>query len=328
MAGGKVPVLHFYELGFHLFADISGVHAPRMEAAALRRIGQIGRRSGYGEELLLGSYDARERAHEADCIGVGWLREYLLYVSDLHYLSGVHDSDLLGHLGHYGDVMRYDYHGYPELPLEVPYNSQNPVLHNDIQCGCRFIRYYERWVACKGHGDHGPLPHTSAELVRIAIYTVHIQTDQFEELLHSFPCILLAYVLVRKNGLHYLVTHLIHRVKGVHGALKDDGNLLPADVLHLLIHLLLHLPELLVLEVECVLAPLGDEPVVELYAPADNTTVVGQQPRNGKRSGALATTALTDKAHRLSPVKGEGHSVNSLHATFVYLEIHLQILYF
>ena len=89
------------------------------------------------------------------------------------------------------------------------------------------------------------------------------------------------------DGLSDLVADAAHRVEGVHGALKDEGDATPAIGAHLGFA-----------EAQQVGAVVND--LATRDAPG-----LGQQAQQGQHGGRLAAAALADEGQRTTALQGE-----------------------
>ena len=112
------------------------------------------------------------------------------------------------------------------------------------------------------------------------------------------------------QGFADLTLHGEHRVQGGHGLLEDHGDLVAADVVHLLVG-----------AVENVFAVEGD-------AAAFNIAVAVQQLDNAHGGHALAGAGLTYNAQGFAGVQGIGHVVDGLDNALFRFEIGVKVLYF
>ncbi len=170
-------------------------------------------------------------------------------------------------------------HGHIRAILEGHDFLNNLVLHDNVQCRGRFIGDNQIRGAGEAHGDNGPLLHPAAVFMRIGFPPARVEANQPIQLLHLLPGFGLGYIIVGLNSLDDLVTHADDGVQGVHGRLKDHGNLLPADPPDLLIVL--------------------DEDIVPLEEnfPFHNHGIGGHKLHDSHGDGALAATRFPNEAH-------------------------------
>ncbi len=90
------------------------------------------------------------------------------------------------------------------------------MLDDDIEGGHRFVGDHQIGLEGQGQGDHGPLPHTAGELMRVVAQPVFRQPDQGEQL--DRPLSRRAAIVIPAIGenLLDLVTDPVDRIEGVH----------------------------------------------------------------------------------------------------------------
>ena len=91
-------------------------------------------------------------------------------VTALNNLARIHYVHSVGVAGYHPQVVGDDYKRDAEFAGQGLHQLQNLGLDRHIKGGCRFISDYEPGITAKGHGNHRPLPHTAAELVRVLAY--------------------------------------------------------------------------------------------------------------------------------------------------------------
>jgi hypothetical protein len=85
--------------------------------------------------------------------------------------AGIHDGHLVRDFRDHAEVVRDQYEGHAEPFPELFQERQDLRLDRDVQSGGGFVRKDEVGIARNGHGDHDPLPHSAAELMRIFLRT-------------------------------------------------------------------------------------------------------------------------------------------------------------
>ena len=84
-------------------------------------------------------------------------------------LAGIHDQDALANTGDHAEVVRNQHQSGIQLTVKPLQQIQYLRLHGDIERGGRFIGEQQAGVAGQRHGDHYPLAHAAAKLVRILL---------------------------------------------------------------------------------------------------------------------------------------------------------------
>ncbi|MPM17173.1 hypothetical protein SDC9_63561 [bioreactor metagenome] len=119
--------------------------------------------------------------------------------------------------------------------LQGLHKLQNLRLDGHVQGGGGLVGDEQLGLAGQGDGDHHPLAHTAGELVGILLQALVRLVDAHK--LQKFPGpvvgLLFALVGVQQDDLADLIADGIDRVEARHGVLKDDGNLVAADLPHL-----------------------------------------------------------------------------------------------
>src|SRR5512136_601186 len=192
------------------------------EPASLRRVDQVRGIAGYGRGHSSLSLDVGERSNQSLRVRVLRVREHFHRGRPLDNLACVHYRQQLAGLGQDGQVVGDDYHGELELTLQVLEKLKDLRLDHDIQSRRGLIAYDELRPAGKSHGDHDPLPHTPAELVRVLSDPVRVDTHELEQFFHSLQCNLFVYLFVKQYGLDDLIPDPLDRVQSVHRALEYD----------------------------------------------------------------------------------------------------------
>ena len=116
-----------------LFADFHTVSASGGKRAALGRIQQIGRRSGYGCQLLfVFQVKARYGFDQRPGIGMPWAVKNVRTLSLFHDHAGIHDRDILRQIRHNAQVMGDNDNGCIMLLLQILDDIQNLPLDSHI----------------------------------------------------------------------------------------------------------------------------------------------------------------------------------------------------
>src|SRR5690349_2367638 len=95
--------------------------ATRMEAATMRRIGEIGWASGYGLKpaIVILLFDTWNAAQQTGRVGVARLAEDVLRLTQLDNVAGIHDADPLAVLCNHAHVVRHQQHGQAQILLQL-----------------------------------------------------------------------------------------------------------------------------------------------------------------------------------------------------------------
>ena len=252
--------------------------------------------------------------HEALRVGMGELAlcEDGARRRQLHHLSAVHDGDVVGHLRDDAEVMGDEQDGRAVLALEVVHQLEDLRLNRDVQRGGRLVGDEQLRLAGQRHGDHHALAHAAGELVRILpgddlrVGDLHVG-EHLDDLL---PGLLLGEALVDDKRLGDLPLDGEHRVQAGHRLLEDDGDVVAADLLHLMDG-----------QGRQLLA-------VELDATAFNVAVAVEQLEHAHGGNALAGAGLADDAERLAGLHLIGDAVDRLDHAALGGKEGLQVIHF
>ena len=117
-------------------------------------------------------------------VRMDWPGEHVEGGPVLDQLPGVHDANRVGDLGDHRDVVGDVDDAHPQLRLDPLQLLEDLVLDDDVQRCSRLVGDDHLWAAGECHGDHGPLPHSAGELVRVAVEHLGREAHAPEELLH------------------------------------------------------------------------------------------------------------------------------------------------
>ncbi len=92
---------------------------------------------------------------------MGWRLKEVTLAGELHQAAGVHDRNPVDDLRDYGEIVRNEQHGQPELRTQIGEQLQDLRLNGDIQGGGGLVGDQQLRPVHDGHGDHHALPHTS-----------------------------------------------------------------------------------------------------------------------------------------------------------------------
>ena len=133
------------------------------------RCDQRRRAPGDRHELLVARrVQPRDRAQQPPRVRVLRAR-----VEDAHLVralddpAGVHDGDVVGHLGHHAEVVGDDHDRGVELALQPLDQLEDLRLHGHVERGRGLVGDQQLRVVGQRHGDHRALAHAAGELVRV-----------------------------------------------------------------------------------------------------------------------------------------------------------------
>ena len=165
------------------------------------------------------------------------LVEDFLSSTELDGTAGVHNHDLIGHIGDDAQVMGNHDNGVAVLLLHLLHELDNLSLNGNVQSRRGLVGNQDIGIAGKSHSDHDALTHTAGELVRILIDALLGlgNTNEVQKLGGALERLLFGVTTVQTKALAHLLTDLIDRVQGGHRILEDHRDIVTANVLHLLL---------------------------------------------------------------------------------------------
>ena len=138
--------------------------------------------------------------------------------------------------------MRDEEHAHAGVFLQARHQRQNLRLNRHIQRGGGFVGNQHARLADHGHGNHHALAHAARELVRVLVQALacrgHFNLLQRAQRLRTGCSGVQAQVQAHRLG--DLLAHRQHRVQAGHGFLKNHGDLVAAQLAHVLVAHLQH----------------------------------------------------------------------------------------
>ena len=221
--------------------------------------------------------------------------------------------------------MRDEHDAHAHLVAQLGEQLHDLRLGGHIQRGSRLVGNEQLRAAGERHGDHRPLAHAAADLVRVVVHApLGLGHAHLAQHVDRAPARLgLAHVLVEQDALRDLVTNGVHRAEGGHGLLEDHGDLFAPDVADLAPTGIERR------QVDGLIPPaaarLGPAAVVE-DLPADDATRPIHDLENGAGGDALAAAALAHYGQRAPAPDGKRRAVDRLDQPFHELEMGVQVL--
>ena len=165
------------------------------------------------------------------------LVEDFLSSTELDGTAGVHNHDLVGHVGDDAQVMGNHDDGVAVLLLHFLHELDNLSLNGNVQSRRGLVGNQDIGIAGKCHSDHDTLTHTAGELVRILIDALLGlgNTNEVQKLGGALERLLLGVATVQTKALAHLLADLIDRVQGGHRILEDHADLSSPDTFHLML---------------------------------------------------------------------------------------------
>ncbi len=223
--------------------------------------------------------------------------------------SCIHHHDVVTVLGHHAEIMGDQDDGRFELVLQPVDEVQDLGLNGHVQGSRGLVGNQEVRVQRKGHGDHGPLAHSAAELMRILPGPLLRPGDpnQLKEIDGLLDTLFLGGAPVGLEDLGDLIPNTVDGVEGRQGVLKDHADLGPPDVAHLLGR-----------KLQEVLAP-------EEHLAADPGLSLGDQTQHREEGHTLAGPGLAHDPQSLARGNEERDSVDCLYQAVLGWEVDLEI---
>src|SRR5450759_278084 len=158
----------------------------------------------------------------------------------LDNLAGIGNGDGLCHFGDDGKVVGNDENGHPQLLLKSAHQVKNLRLDGNIKRRRGFVRDQEVRVRRQCHGDHDPLTHAAAHLMRVLAEAPFGlgDADQVKHLDGTLLRLGVIDLLMQGNSFTDLIANRVDRIERCHGFRKDHGNLVATYHAHLFFMLL------------------------------------------------------------------------------------------
>ena len=192
--------------------------------------------------------------------------------------------------------------------LIVEQHLEHLRLHGHVEGSGGLVGDEQVGLARDGHGDHGPLPHASRELVRVHPGPLAGlgNADEVEQLDRPLEGLLLADALVDAGHLADLLADCVHRVERGEGVLEDHGDLLAP-----------HVATLVLGQREQVTALPQDLALGDIERRL--------QPEDRHSSHRLARARLAHDREHLARADVERHAIDRLHTPVVGVEAGPQV---
>ena len=204
------------------------VRAARGEAAALRRVDEVGRAAGDGlQPGVARLVDLRDRPQQGLGVGHAHVAEQRGGGRLLDDLPGVHDRDVVGPPGHDAEVVGDEDHRHVALALLAGQQVEDLRLHRHVERRGRLVGEQQLGAAGQGDGDHHALAHAARQLVGVLRQAPLGlgDADRPEQGHRVVPGRAAIDAEVVAQALGDLVADLEHRVERRHRVLEDHRHL-------------------------------------------------------------------------------------------------------
>ncbi len=184
-------------------------------------------------------------------------------------------------------------------------------MNRNVEGRGGFVGDEDIGVARERHGDHDALAHAAGELVRILVHALLGlgDTHEVEKLGSALERLGLGVAAMQAQALADLFTDLVDRVERSHRVLEDHGDIVAADVAHLVLG---HVEERLA--------------AIENAAAMDLARRHGDEAHDGHSRHGLTRTGLADDTERLAAIERVAHAVDRVHHAVLGMEVHLKVV--
>ena len=280
---------------------VVGVRGTRGEAVADREVPRRGHGPGDLVEASGAGLDREDCAQQAASVLVSRVREQFLGRRLLDDLTGVHDGDLVGHLGNKRQVVGDEDHCESQLLTQLVEQVDDLLLNGHVQSGGRFVSNDELRVTGQSHSDQNSLTLAAGKLVRVGLQgALGVQAHQLKEFLCAAGSATLG--------------QLLHLCLDEHGGIERGESIL-VDHCHLVAQ---KCTTLFRLHLQQVLAFIEDL--------TGDLCLRVNEAHNGQCRNGLTTSGLTDEAHGFAGTHLEGHVIDDIDIA-VALELDAQVLH-
>jgi len=153
-----------------------------------------------------------------------------------HDLPGIHDGGRIGPFSHDAHIVADEDQPHSGCLLQLSDKFKYLRLDGNIESRRRFVCDEELRLAGKRHGDHHPLAHAAAELMRICAEPVAWRGNaDLSQYIEGFlPGLVAGELPVETKSLGDLEANSHDRIERGHRLLKNHGDAVAAKFLHLL----------------------------------------------------------------------------------------------
>src|SRR5215831_4385233 len=218
-------------------AAVHAEGAPGVEPAAGGRADQVGREAlDRAQPLMLNRVHARHGAQQRPGVRVLWTAEDLLYRPLLHDLTGIHHDHSRAQSRNDPQVVRDHDDGRVQLLVQVTQQLQYLSLDRDVKRRGRLVGDQNRRLVGQAHGDHGALPHATAQLMRVVPHSLvgGRHAHLLEQLYGPGAGLFARQVTVCEHRLFDLESVLQNWIQGAQRILEDHRDVAAPDLTHVL----------------------------------------------------------------------------------------------
>ena len=239
----------------------------------------------------MGAFHGGYGPHQPTSVRMRRAREQLACLADLDQPAGVQNRDMVGDLGHHGQVVADVDGGHLVSTAQPAYGVQDAALRGDVQAGRRLVQHDQSRPAGEGHGQGNPLLLAAGNLVRVrgedraGILQARLGHHLREPV---------GVAAVDGEDLAQLGADLQHRVQRAARILRDVGDRPAAHFLQL------------------VLGQREDVLAVDQHLAAADREAALDQAEQGERDRGLARPRFAHQAEHVPRLDGERHLVDDV----------------
>ena len=283
------------QLGHTLGALVDRELAAVMEAAAVRARSR-GRCPAWDTAQGAGLAQMGDRVEQRARVGVRGRGEDRVALTELGDLAGVHHRYPVGDVGDHGQVVGDVERGDAVSTAELTHRPQHHALGGDVEPGGRLVEHEHLGLGQEGHRQCDALHLTTGELVGVATHELVVvgEADLGQAVPGTLQPALRRAETAQLHQLDDLLADPDAGVQGGGGVLRDVGDLLAAQLAHLL-------P-----------GQAEDLPVLEDDGAALELRAGSGVAQHGSADGGLAAARLTDEADHLTGLEHQVDVVDDI----------------
>ena len=216
----------------------------------------------------------------------------------LNHTPCVHHRHDIRVLRHHAQIVRDEHDRHAVLVLKSAQQFENLGLYGHVQGRGRLVSQQQARFAGQGHGDHHPLAHPAGKLMGILIQPAARLGDAHaaQGLLGNLDRFAARHLLMQQDRFEDLLADGVDGIERGHRLLKDHGDLIAANLLHLPVGQIEQCPAV-------------KHDLAALIAAGRD----GDELEDGQGRDRLAAAAFADHRQRLLRIDGQSHAVHSAH---------------
>ena len=143
----KVRFRHLEHGGLSQSVDLEALRVTRCKRIADYLVIQRRGRSRNGIKLRISLRKLRQRRHERPCIRVSRVVEYLVHITEFHYLTGVHDRNAVRDVCNNAQIMGDEHDSIVKFLPQILEKLEYLRLDRNVKCGRRLVAYKDLRLA-------------------------------------------------------------------------------------------------------------------------------------------------------------------------------------